>query len=105
MSYSARRRSNPTEALNRWVSWSMGSPNRPDHALPAGAGLSSCCMEPVAVAKLDIVASINQTGAGIRLPNFCNLGVMLRSLVIVNLLLAAAAVLRAGSLQGLWEEF
>ena len=57
------------------------------------------------MAKLDTVASINQTGTGIRLPNFCNLGVMLRSLVIVNLLLAAAAVLRAGSPQGLWEEF
>jgi len=24
------------------------------------------------------VASINQTAAGIRLPNFCNLGIMLR---------------------------
>ncbi len=41
------------------------------------------------------VASINQTATGIRLPNFCNLGVMLRSLVIVNLLLAAAALARA----------
>ncbi len=51
------------------------------------------------MAKLDTVASINQTGTGIRLPNFCNLGVMLRSLIIVNLLLAAAAVLRAFSLQ------
>ena len=34
------------------------------------------------------VASINQTGAGIRLPNFCNLGVMLRSLLIANLFVA-----------------
>jgi two-component system sensor histidine kinase AlgZ len=41
------------------------------------------------------VASINQTGAGIRLPNFCNLGVMLRSLLIANLFVIAAAVLRA----------
>jgi two-component system sensor histidine kinase AlgZ len=41
------------------------------------------------------VPSINQTGAGIRLPNFCNLGVMLRALVIGNLLILAAAVLRA----------
>jgi two-component system, LytTR family, sensor histidine kinase AlgZ len=56
-------------------------------------------MESAAVAKLGTVASINQTGTGIRLPNFCNLGVMLRSLIIVNLLLAAAAVLRAFSLQ------
>lgn len=41
------------------------------------------------------MASINQTGAGIRLPNFCNLGVMLRSLLIANLFVIAAAVLRA----------
>jgi two-component system sensor histidine kinase AlgZ len=32
------------------------------------------------------------------LPNFCNLGVMLRSMVAVNVLLAAAAVIRAPSL-------
>ena len=37
------------------------------------------------------VASINQTGSGIRLPNFCNLGIMLRLLIIVNLLCLAAA--------------
>jgi two-component system sensor histidine kinase AlgZ len=41
------------------------------------------------------VASINQTGARIRLPNFCNLGVFLRVVVIVNLFLLAAAVLRS----------
>jgi two-component system sensor histidine kinase AlgZ len=41
------------------------------------------------------VASINQTGTGIRLPNFCNLGVMLRAVVVVNLFLLAAAVMRA----------
>jgi two-component system sensor histidine kinase AlgZ len=51
------------------------------------------------------VASINQTGAGIRLPNFCNLGVMLRSLVVVNLLLAAGAVLRVGELRAVPYEF
>jgi two-component system sensor histidine kinase AlgZ len=62
-------------------------------------------MESAAVAQLDTVASINQTGAGIRLPNFCNLGVMLRSLVIVNLLLLAAAVLRASELAAVWYEF
>ena len=39
--------------------------------------------------------SINQTGAGIRLPNFCNLGVMLRALVIANALVLAAAAVRA----------
>ncbi len=51
------------------------------------------------------VASINQTGTGIRLPNFCNVGVMLRTLVVVNLLLAAAAVLRAPQPQAIWFEF
>ena len=39
--------------------------------------------------------SINQTGAGIRLPNFCNLGVMLRVMVIANLFILAAAALRS----------
>lgn len=43
------------------------------------------------------MASINQTGSGIRLPNFCNLGVMLRSLVIANLFVLAAAVLKASN--------
>ncbi len=56
------------------------------------------------MAQLGTVASINQTGAGIRLPNFCNLGVMLRSLVIVNLLLAAAAVIRSSAVDGIWFE-
>jgi two-component system sensor histidine kinase AlgZ len=93
MSNSARRRSKSIEALKRCVRRSIGSPKRPDHALPAGAGLSSCCMEPVAVAKWVIVASINQTGTGIRLPNFCNLGVMLRAVVVVNLFILAFAVL------------
>jgi two-component system sensor histidine kinase AlgZ len=51
------------------------------------------------------VASINQTGTGIRLPNFCNLGVMLRALLVVNTLLAAAAVLRAAALADAWPEF
>jgi two-component system sensor histidine kinase AlgZ len=51
------------------------------------------------------VASINQTAAGIRLPNFCNLGIMLRSLVVVNVLLAAAAVLRAPQLRSAGFEF
>ena len=51
------------------------------------------------------MASINQTGTGIRLPNFCNVGVMLRSLVVVNALLAAAAVIRAPSTGEIWFEF
>jgi two-component system sensor histidine kinase AlgZ len=51
------------------------------------------------------VASINQTGAGIRLPNFCNLGVMLRSLLIANLFFAAAALVRAQTFEAAWIEF
>ncbi len=51
------------------------------------------------------VASINQTGAGIRLPNFCNLGVMLRSLLVVNALLAGAALARASGPMALRDEF
>ena len=43
------------------------------------------------------MASINQTGAGIRLPNFCNLGVMLRSLLVTNLFVVAFAVVRTPS--------
>jgi len=57
------------------------------------------------MAKWESVASINQTGATIRLPNFCNLGVMLRSLVIVNVLIAAAAVVRTGSYADFAFEF
>ena len=45
------------------------------------------------------MASINQSAGAIRLPSFCNLGVMLRSMVAVNILLAAAAVIRAPSLE------
>ena len=51
------------------------------------------------------MASINQTGTGIRLPNFCNLGVMLRSLVIANLFLLAAAVMGSPSAAILWSQF
>jgi len=43
------------------------------------------------------VASINQTGKPPRLPNFCNLGVMLRSLVVANAFVAAAAFLKTPS--------
>lgn len=51
------------------------------------------------------MASINQTGTGIRLPNFCNLGVMLRALVVVNLFVFAAAAMRTRTLEGYWDEF
>ena len=50
------------------------------------------------------MASINQTGQGIRLPNFCNLGVMLRSLVVANFFLVAAALVRASSLETAYLE-
>jgi len=56
------------------------------------------------VAKWLPVASINQSGAAIRLPSFCNLGVMLRTLLVVNLVLAAAALVRASSLESFWGE-
>ena len=49
--------------------------------------------------------SINQTGSGIRLPNFCNLGVMLRVMVIANLFVLAAAVMRARAPADLGGQF
>jgi two-component system sensor histidine kinase AlgZ len=51
------------------------------------------------------VASINQTGAGIRLPNFCNLGVMLRSLLLANVFVIVAALVRSATLEGSLREF
>ncbi|HUQ27965.1 MAG TPA: histidine kinase [Usitatibacter sp.] len=38
------------------------------------------------------------------MPSFCNLGVMLRTLLAVNLVLAAAALIRAPSLDAVWAE-
>jgi len=43
------------------------------------------------------VSSINQTGEAIRLPNFCNRGVLLRALLAPNALVLAAAVALAPS--------
>ena len=57
------------------------------------------------MAKCEDVASINQTGTGIRLPNFCNLGVMLRSLLIANVFVVAAALLRSTSPSNALLEF
>ena len=57
------------------------------------------------MAKWVTVASINQTGTGIRLPNFCNLGVMLRAVVVVNIFVLAAAVIRAASPAAFATEF
>jgi two-component system sensor histidine kinase AlgZ len=39
------------------------------------------------------------------LPNFCNLGVMLRSLLVANLFVVAAALARAATLEAAWLEF
>ena len=47
--------------------------------------------------------SVHLTSAA-RLPNFCNLGIMLRLLIIVNLLCVAAAVVRSNGQDG-WEQF
>src|SRR5688572_9834511 len=106
MSKGARRWSKATDALKRCVRASTGSAKRPDHALPgAPPGGSSGCMEAAAVAKCEDVASINQTGTGIRLPNFCNLGVMLRSLLIANVFVVAAALLRSTSPSNALLEF
>ncbi len=57
------------------------------------------------MAKLGTVASINQTGTGIRLPNFCNHGVMLRALVVANLFVIAAAAMRGTSPDAFASEF
>jgi len=54
--------------------------------------------------QIEDVPSINQTGAGIRLPNFCNLGVMLRSLLVANAFVVAAALVRATSVEAAWRE-
>ncbi len=51
------------------------------------------------------VASINQTGTGIRLPNFCNLGVMLRTLIVANVFVLFAAILRSARLESVPLEF
>ncbi|MGE5094904.1 MAG: histidine kinase [Betaproteobacteria bacterium] len=51
------------------------------------------------------MGSINQTGTGIRLPNFCNLGVMLRSLVVANVFVLAFAIVRAPTWAAFSAEF
>ncbi len=40
-----------------------------------------------------------------RIPNFCNLGIMLRMLLIVNLLCVAAAAVRADQFADVWRHF
>jgi two-component system sensor histidine kinase AlgZ len=53
----------------------------------------------------EAMASINQNTAGDALPNFCNLGVVLRILVAVNAFALAAAVIRHPDLMGMAIDF
>jgi two-component system sensor histidine kinase AlgZ len=52
----------------------------------------------------DQIAAEVPTVAPARLPDFCNLGIMLRMLLIVNLLCFAAAVVRV-EVRDLWQQF
>ena len=51
------------------------------------------------------MSSINQNSGGIPLPNFCNLGVMLRVLILGNAMGAAAALVKAGRLAEFGDQF
>jgi two-component system, LytTR family, sensor histidine kinase AlgZ len=51
------------------------------------------------------MASINQNSTTISLPNFCNLGTLLRSLTLVNAIGLIYALARARELRDLWDEF
>src|SRR5690242_17189243 len=51
------------------------------------------------------MASINQNANTSALPDFRNLGILLRILVVVNALAIGAAVVRAPTLNGAWGEF
>jgi two-component system sensor histidine kinase AlgZ len=49
--------------------------------------------------------AVNHNANTSALPNFRNLGILLRILVIVNVLAIGAAIARAATLQGAWDEF
>lgn len=51
------------------------------------------------------MASINQNSTSISLPNFCNLGTLLRSLTLVNGIGLFYALARAREPRALWDEF
>jgi two-component system sensor histidine kinase AlgZ len=51
------------------------------------------------------MASINQNANTSALPDFRNLGILLRILVVVNALAVGAAIARAPTLKGAWSEF
>ena len=64
---------------------------------PAGAPLSTAVADaPAASAPANMAA---------RLPNFCNLGIMLRLVLVVNALTIAAAVVRSDAGRELWVQF
>ncbi|MEO8104193.1 MAG: histidine kinase [Betaproteobacteria bacterium] len=65
----------------------MSSIKHPSGGPPPGFGAAPAALSSVA-----------------RLPNFCNLGIMLRLLVIVNLLCIAAAAVRSDGRDG-WQQF
>ena len=50
------------------------------------------------------MASINQNAYSSALPNFRNLGILLRILLIVNVIALAAAAVKSGTLSSLWRE-
>jgi two-component system, LytTR family, sensor histidine kinase AlgZ len=50
------------------------------------------------------VASINQNQISITLPDFCNLGVLLRTLVLVNLMCLGGAIAKSPTLSGIGQE-
>ena len=49
--------------------------------------------------------SINQNAYSGALPNFRNLGILLRILLIVNVIAAAAALVKTAGARGMWQEF
>ena len=57
------------------------------------------------MATMRVMSSINQTGTAIRLPNFCNLGVMLRVLLIAIVFCFGAAVIRSRFPADVIEQF
>jgi two-component system, LytTR family, sensor histidine kinase AlgZ len=50
------------------------------------------------------VASLTQNQPTITLPDFCNLGVLLRTLVLVNLMCLGGALAKSPTLNGIWQE-
>jgi two-component system, LytTR family, sensor histidine kinase AlgZ len=67
----------------------------------AGAGFR---LEEVREARTGAMASINQNAYTSALPNFRNLGILLRILLIVNAAAIAAAVVKAPTLPEAWRE-